>query len=71
MLVLIGIEGLSLNADRPTIRFQQSGEHGHRRRFAGAVRPHQAEDLSFIDVKAQIVNRDDIPIERLSQMGNL
>src|SRR5689334_13170811 len=33
------------------LRHIEGGENAHRRRFAGAVRPDEAEDLSAFDVK--------------------
>jgi len=43
-----------------TVRPEQRGEHAHRRRFAGAVRPEQAEDGAFRHVEVDAVERPDV-----------
>src|SRR5581483_6963149 len=44
----------------PRGRRQQRGQHPDQRRFAGAVRAEQAEDLAVLDLEADALHRGEV-----------
>ena len=56
------VEGLAVDAHRPTIGGQEPGQDHHGGRFARTIRPQQAENLPRTDLKAQVMQGDEIPV---------
>src|SRR6185437_11187766 len=59
----VEVAGVDLLAEKQGVAFirrQQSGQHLHRRRLAGAVRPDKAEDLAALDGEADMVDCGEI-----------
>ena len=61
--------GARLEVDRPAapadlaaVGLEHAEDDPHRRRLAGAVRPHEAEELSRLDAEGEVVERDDVAV---------
>lgn len=55
----IDVDFFALDEDLALVGVVYAGQDLHQRRFAGAVLPHKAQDLTFVDIQVHMVQRLD------------